>query len=78
MIIFYTGIGSNNNGQHTQTEFLNIMNREFTHKNWKYELSLSSRQPFHLFIFKDWVLPDDFCFFSFNDWILYSGAQILF
>uniref|UniRef100_A0A6C0H1K1 Uncharacterized protein n=1 Tax=viral metagenome TaxID=1070528 RepID=A0A6C0H1K1_9ZZZZ len=26
--------------------------------------------------FKDWVLPDDFIFFTLSDWIEYSGAEI--
>jgi hypothetical protein len=24
--------------------------------------------------FKDWILPDDFCFFTLDDWIDYAGA----
>lgn len=31
MKIYYTGIGSNKIGEHTEKEFLNIMNREFTY-----------------------------------------------
>ena len=34
MIIAYTGIGAKKNGIHTEQEFLDIMNREFTHKDW--------------------------------------------
>ena len=26
--------------------------------------------------FKNWVLPDDFIFFTLKDWIEYSGAEI--
>jgi hypothetical protein len=26
--------------------------------------------------FKDWILPDDFIFFTLTDWIEYSGAEI--
>ena len=34
MIIGYTGIGSKKNGLHTEQEFMNIMNKEITHKDW--------------------------------------------
>ena len=36
MKIYYTGIGSNKTGEHSENDFLNIMNREFTHKTWRY------------------------------------------
>lgn len=67
MKIFYTGIGSNKTGEHTEKEFLDIMS-EFTHKNIFFEDQL---------IFKDWNLPNDFIFFTLNDWIEYSGAEIM-
>jgi hypothetical protein len=35
MNIYYTGIGSNPTGEHSETDFLNRMKKEFTHKNWK-------------------------------------------
>ena len=38
MKIIYSGIGSNKTKEHTENEFLNIMNREFAHKTWKNEL----------------------------------------
>ena len=69
MEIYYTGIGSNKTGKHTENEFLNIMNEQFTHKNWK-KMNVDQLQ------FKDWVLPDDFIFFTLSDWIEYSGAEI--
>ena len=69
MEILYTGIGCNKTGKHTENEFLNIMNTNFTHKNWK-NLNVDQLQ------FKDWVLPDDFIFFGLPDWIEYSGAEI--
>jgi hypothetical protein len=37
MKILYDGIGANKTGEHTETEFLHIMNREFTHKSWRHE-----------------------------------------
>jgi hypothetical protein len=76
MIIYYTGIGCNKTGQHTETEFLNIMSKEFTHKSWKYELAINPREYHHQLQFKDWILPDDFTFFTFTDWIEYVGAEI--
>jgi len=77
MKIFYTGIGSNKTGYHTDNEFLNIMNREFAHKIWSYELEKIPRENHYQLEFKDWVLPDDFIFFTLTDWIEYSGAEIV-
>ena len=76
MSIFYTGIGCNKTGQHTESEFLNIMNRYFTYKTWKYELEIIPRETHYQLQFKDWILPDDFIFFTLTDWIEYSGAEI--
>jgi hypothetical protein len=74
MKILYTGIGCNNTGEHTLNEFLDIMNTEFAHKSWSVELT---REEFHYQLqFKDWILPDDFIFFTLSDWIEYSGAEI--
>jgi hypothetical protein len=38
--------------------------------NWIYENEIQLK-------FKDWVLPDDFCFFNLKDWVEYSGATIV-
>ena len=71
MIILYTGLGCKGDFHHTETEFLEIMNKEFTWKDWKNEISWPAQLSF-----KDWVLPDDFIFFTLNDWIEYAGAEI--
>ena len=76
MTIFYTGIGCNKTGEHTENEFLNIMYREFAHKNWSHEFFLIPREHHYQLKFKDWFLPDDFIFFTLSDWIEYSGAEI--
>jgi hypothetical protein len=34
------------------------------------------REQHDQFIFKDWILPDDFVFFTLTDWLEYSGAEI--
>jgi hypothetical protein len=77
MKIFYTGIGFHESGHHTEEQFLDIMKREFTHKTWRYELVAIPREHHYQLQFKDWVLPDDFVFFTMNDWIEYSGAEIV-
>jgi hypothetical protein len=77
MKIFYTGIGCNQTGEHSENEFLAIMDREFTHKNWKYELEQIPREQHYQLQFNDWILPDDFIFFTLKDWIEYSGAEII-
>ena len=75
MKILYTGIGCNKTGEHTEQDFLNIMNKEFTHKKWGSSLIEIPREYYQL-SFKDWVLPDEFIFFTLSDWIEYSGAEI--
>ena len=35
-----------------------------------------SRENHYQLQFKDWILPDDFIFFTLTDWIEYSGAKI--
>ncbi len=80
MKVLYTGIGAKKDGLHTEQEFLAIMNKEFTWKNWsegegKRDLA-TIVQLLHQLQFKDWILPDDFAFFTLNDWVEYSGAEI--
>ena len=77
MKIFYTGIGSNETGQHTEKEFLKIMSKEFTHKIWRFELLETPREYHYQLQYKNWILPDDFIFFTLSDWIEYSGAEIV-
>ena len=72
MKIFYTGIGCNKSTQHTESDFLDIMNKNFVYKTWKF---VPVERNYQL-QFKDWVLPDDFVFFTLSDWIEYSGAEI--
>ena len=68
MKILYTGIGSNKNGIHEEKEFLKIMEKEIVNKKIEYYFKVQ---------FKDYILPDDFVFFNLNDWIQFSGAEIL-
>jgi len=69
--ILYTGIGANKTGIHTEQEFLAIMNKEIAHKDWNNDPVQWPEQ----LQFKDWVLPDDFIFFTLQDWIEYAGAE---
>lgn len=75
MLIYYTGIGAKPDGKHTEAEFLAIMNREVAHRQWgTYNRALDIAGKLK---FKDWILPDDFVFFTLNDWLEYSGAEQL-
>ena len=67
MKIYYSGIGAKKDGIHTEQEFLDIMNKEFTHKDWNKGISWSEQLEF-----KDWVLPDDFIFLGFIGPTLWS------
>lgn len=71
-MIYYSGIGCKKNELHTEQEFLNIMKTHFMWKNWNKEISWPAQLQF-----KDWVLPDDFIFFTLEDWIEYAGANRL-
>ena len=77
-MIHYDGIGADPSGVHSEERFLEIMKSTTTDKkwqrlpqdnivNWIYENEIQLK-------FKDWVLPDDFCYFTLDDWIEYSGA----
>ena len=72
MKIIYSGIGCKASHEHTVDEFLDIMNKHITHKDWNNEISWPEQLQF-----KDWVLPDDFVFFTLDDWIEYSGAGVV-
>ena len=72
MKIIYSGIGCKASHEHTEKEFLDIMNTHFTWKDWNNDISWPAQLQF-----KDWVLPDDFIFFKLDDWIEYSGAGVV-
>jgi hypothetical protein len=71
MEIFYTGIGCSKTEFHTEREFLNIMDIQFKNKRWNCNGMIKEQLQFN-----DWILPDDFIFFTLYDWIEYSGAEI--
>ena len=75
--IIYSGIGCNLSEEHTEEEFLNIMNKEFTNKNWSLKLRNIPKECHYQLKFKEWILPDDFILFTLIDWIEYSGADIV-
>jgi hypothetical protein len=77
MTILYTGIGCNDNGIHTEQEFLDIMRREFMNKNWDVELRNNSTALHYQLEFENFNLPEDFKIFTLYDWLEYSGAEIL-
>jgi hypothetical protein len=51
------------------------MSKEFTHKIWRFELLEIPIEYHYQLQFKNWILPDDFIFFTLSDWIEYSGAE---
>jgi len=77
-MIFYTGIGAKPNGIHTEDEFLEIMKNQFVSSEWSYRLQFcSDDEKNELTKFKNYILPNDFILFSFDDWLDYSGANII-
>jgi len=78
MKIYYRGIGSNEDGIHTIMEFINIMLMEFiVKKDWDKEIRETPRILHHQLNFKNWILPEQFVCFTLDDWLEYSGAEII-
>lgn len=76
MKVLYNGIGADKD-EHTIEEFLHIMKTNFTNKIR--EPILKIHPMFHYQIkFKDWNLPRDFILFTFEEWLEYSGAELVF
>ena len=75
----YDGIGANESTIHTTEQFMEIMTREFTNRDWKNDpiYKILGREGHYQLKFKDWYLPDDFCLFTLKDWIEYSGAELI-
>ena len=70
MEIFYTGIGCNKTGKHTEKEFLDIMNHPDSHSHYYVMSSYGVDMEY-----KNYLLPDDFIRFTLEEWIDYSGAK---
>lgn len=76
--VLYDGIGATESNIHTVQQFLEIMNREFTNKNWLNDpMYLLSGSNHYQLQYKDWNLPEDFKKFKLPDWIDYSGAELI-
>lgn len=78
MEILYDGIGATKE-RHTEEEFLAIMKKEFTDKDWEQSYREMPRET-HFRIhyqlsYKNWNLPQDFVKFTLEDWLGYSGAE---
>ena len=63
-------VGSDPSHVHTKDRFLEIMKSELDWKNMNPILKAIKCD------FEDWILPDDFIFFRFEDWLRYSGATV--
>ena len=75
MVILYSGIGCNEKKVHSEIEFLQIMEREFTNKHWEQIINKTPPGYIHYQLdFNGLDLPHEFKFFTLDDWIDYSGA----
>lgn len=72
--VYYSGVGCNPTHKHTTDEFIDIMKCEFQHKSWANDIDTYGKEHLPELHYKDWVLPDDFCFFTLDDWLGFSGA----
>lgn len=77
--IAYDGIGSDGRDFYSEEDFLALMHREFTNKDWTQDIIYKNvgRENHYQLQFKDWYLPDDFMFFTLKDWLEYSGAEVI-
>jgi hypothetical protein len=71
--ILYTGIGATKD-LHTKEEFLEIMKKEFTERNWGEAYKINPKRVKFQLSYKNWNLPEDFVKFTLEDWLGYSGA----
>jgi hypothetical protein len=74
-LVYYTGCGAKRQGRHTTREFLNIMYREFRDKDWN---KCSQEDKESRLRYKDFILPDEFQFFTLDDWIYFVGASFIY
>ena len=77
--IVYSGIGWDGRDVYNEEDFLALMHREFTNRDWSQDIIYKNvgRENYYQLQFKDFYLPDDFMFFSLRDWIEYSGAEVI-
>jgi len=71
--ILYTGIGATKN-IHTQQEFLAIMKKEFTDRDWEEAHKVNPKKTLSQLTFDNRNLPQDFVKFTLEDWLDFSGA----
>ena len=69
--ICYTGIGTSDKFYFSVSEFLDIMDKFIIQRHLNEDLKKNQH------IFKNWNLPNDFKLFSLNDWLEYSGANLI-
>ena len=72
--ILYAGIGATKD-LHTKEEFLEIMKKEFTERDWNEAYKISPKRVKFQLSYKNWNLPEDFVKFTLEDWLGYSGAE---
>lgn len=65
MIVYYTGLGARNNGNHTREQFLKLMRNVFLGSDAYYDIFGSEFDPN--------ILEN----FTFKDWIVWSGAKLI-
>ena len=77
--IVYSGIGWDGRDVYNEKDFLALMHREFTNRDWSQDIIYKNvgRENYYQLQFKDFYLPDDFMFFSLKDWLEYSGAEVI-
>ena len=76
-VVYYSGIGSKESHVHSVLEFLKIMREEFQDRSWAKDLEEFDKKDIDELNYKDWILPDEFCFFSLEDWVDFAGATLV-
>lgn len=71
-LVYYNGINADPGYVHTEERFIKVMEKLVDETKWN-ELNPVLRE-IKCEYKEGWVLPDDFIFFTLQDWIDYSGA----
>lgn len=69
-LVYYTGVGSKENGFHTPEEFLSITKYASLHYFEMCHLGFDME-------YKNFLLPEHFSKFTLEDWVEYVGADLI-
>ena len=77
MYILYEGPGARSDNIHTIPEFLKIVHMVYmdSDAHWKFSITDIDTSVSYTVQWKQWILPDDFVFFSLEDWLDFTSSN---